>query len=83
MTTAKILKCLETAKSEAEMLAMAEELGVTRAFFNVGGVTDLAGKPLPKIGASKKPAKRKPPFTHFLTKSKQPKKMARRPSVGA
>lgn len=36
MNTAEALKQLESTKNEAEMLALAQKLGVTRAFFNVG-----------------------------------------------
>jgi hypothetical protein len=50
----RILKSLESAKSEAEMLAMADKFGVTRAFFNAGSVVDLGEKPLPKKRASRK-----------------------------
>jgi len=83
MTTAEILKRLESAKSEAEMLAMAEKLGLTRAFFNVGSVVDMAAEPLPKTGKPKELGKGKTHITQFLTKSKQAKKKVRRPPVGA
>lgn len=83
MTTAEILKQLESAKSEAEMLVIAKRLGVTRAFFNAGSVVDLAAKPAPKKIASKDRIKGKRTYAHILTEPNQPKKQVHTRSLGA
>jgi hypothetical protein len=83
MTTAEILKQLESAKSEAEMLAMAGKLGVTRAFFNAGSVVNVAAKPVPKGRKSKSPLKQKTALIPFPAKLKRSKKKVGRSSVGA
>lgn len=44
LKTAKILKGLEAAGSEAEMLALAKKMGLTRSFFNIDGAIDVGEK---------------------------------------
>jgi hypothetical protein len=68
MTTSEILKALETAKSEEEMLAIAEKLGVARAFFNAGSAIDLTVNPSPKKVTSRNRIKRKPTSPDSLAK---------------
>jgi hypothetical protein len=74
MTTSEILKALETAKSEEEMLAIAEKLGVTRAFFNAGSAIELAANLSPKKITPKTRIKRKTVSPESRAKARQLKK---------
>lgn len=73
MTTAQILKRLEAARSEEELLAVASELGVTPSFFNVGSVTEGKANSPSAVAVSKPVGKRKR-FGYSLKRPKKPLK---------
>jgi hypothetical protein len=86
LKTSKLLKHLESAESEAEMLVLAKKMGLTRSFFNIGGVIDV-GEKVSANGVAKRAkvaiAKRNSSARRKVKNSKAGKQTSKKSKVAA